>query len=124
MRHADDGNPDVQELLRAVDSLPCSYSRRAMRRALRSLVGRRLYLNRRDLVAPDELALAITLVGQMRIADARDALMTRLGCAKTKAYGLLTDALKARAGVVTQSQADAAGLRQLALALEDINARD
>lgn len=110
---------EMQELLRGVDALPCEYSRRQMRRTLKQLAGKRLYISRRDLVAPDELALALTLIGQMRVSEASKALQIRLQCQKTKAYKLIAGALQARAGQIPAAHANAPGLRQLALALED-----
>lgn len=113
-------NPELHELLRAVQSLPCKDSRRAMMRALRGLAGRRLYIARRDVVAPDQLALAVDLLNQRRrVADCRDALMVRLCIGKTAAYKLITAALQTRAGVVPATSPHAPGLRQLATALED-----
>ena len=113
-------NPDLRDLLAAVQSLPCSDSRRSMMRTLRNMVGRRLYIARREVVAPDQLALAVDLLNQrMRVADCRDALMIRLAIGKTAAYKLIGAALQARAGVVPATAPQAAGLRQLALALED-----
>lgn len=113
-------NPELQELLGAIHKLPCHDSRRAMMRALRSLSGRRLYIARRDVVAPDQLALAIDLLNQrMRVADCRDALMARLSIGRTAAYKLITAALQTRAGVVPATSPNAPGLRQLALALDE-----
>ena len=120
-------NPDLRDLLAAVQSLPCSDSRRSMMRTLRNMAGRRLYIARREVVAggvgtsaPDQLALAVDLLNQrMRVADCRDALMIRLTIGKTAAYKLIGAALQARAGVVPATAPQAAGLRQLALALED-----
>ena len=113
-------NPDLRDLLAAVQSLPCSDSRRSMMRTLRNMAGRRLYIARREVVAPDQLALAVDLLIQrMRVADCRDALMIRLAIGKTAAYKLIGAALQARAGVVPATAPQAAGLRQLALALED-----
>ena len=91
-----------------------------MMRTLRNRAGRRLYIARREVVAPDQLALAVDLLNQrMRVADCRDALMIRLTIGKTAAYKLIGAALQARAGVVPATAPQAAGLRQLALALED-----
>lgn len=113
-------NPDLRDLLAAVQSLPCSDSRRSMMRTLRNMAGRRLYIARREVVAPAQLALAVDLLNQrMRVADCRDALMIRLAIGKTAAYKLIGAALQARAGVVPATAPQAAGLRQLALALED-----
>lgn len=110
---------DVRDLLDAIQSLPCSYSRRAMMRALRGMAGRRLYITRRDLVAPEELALAVSLLSEMRVAAVRDALMVRLQCGRQKAYSLITSALQARAGLIKGTKASPDGLRQLAFALDD-----
>lgn len=115
----DFSNADLQQLLRGVQELPCTYSRRAMLRTLRALAGRRLYISRKQLVAPDELAIALDLLGQMRVTEVRDALMVRLGCRKTKAYKLITLALEARRGALPATHANPRGLRQLALALDD-----
>ena len=112
-------NPDVADLIRAVEALPCSYSRRQMLRSLQGMAGRRFFISRRDLVAPSESALAVTLLAQMTIAETRDALMQRIGCGKSKAYRLITAALQARAGVVHTDRATPDGLRQLALALDN-----
>jgi len=113
-------SPELRELLAAVQALPCVDSRRSMMRTLRGLAGRRLYIARRDVVAPDQLALAVDLLNQrMRVADCRDALMVRLGIKKTGAYKLITAALQTRAGVVPATSPHADGLRQLALALDD-----
>lgn len=112
-------DPYVRELLDAVRKLPCDFSRRQMQRTLQRMTGHRLYITRRDLVAPDELAIALTLMTQMRMAEARDALMQRLGCGRTKAYRLITSALQARAGVLSQTEATPEGLRQIALALDE-----
>lgn len=115
-------NADLHLLLRGVQQLPCSYSRRAMLRTLRALAGKRIYVSRKELVKPDELALALDLLSQMRVNEVRDALMTRLACRKTKAYKLITLALEARRGTLPATQASPQGLRQLALALDDHDA--
>ena len=112
-------NPDLQELLNGVNSLPCSYSQKQMLRVLRGLAGRRLYITRRELVAPDQLALAMRLMNEMRMNEAASALMVRLHVGKSKAYKLITAALQARAGVVPATMPHAEGLRQLALVLDD-----
>lgn len=113
-------SPELRELLEGAQSLPCQYSQRAMMRVIRGLAGRRLYIARREVVAPEQLALAIELLNQrMRVAECRDALMVRLGVSRPTAYRLITAALQARAGVVPATVPHAGGLRKLALALDD-----
>lgn len=113
-------SPELRELLDGVQSLPCEHSRRAMMRTIRGLAGRRLYIARRELVAPEQLALAVKLLDQrMRVAECRDALMVRLGVSRRTAYHLITAALQVRGGVVPATVPHADGLRQLALALDE-----
>lgn len=113
-------SPELRELLEGVQALPCADSRRAMMRTIRGLAGRRLYITRRELVAPEQLALAVKLLDQrMRVVECRDALMVRLGCSMRNAYRLITAALQVRAGTVPATMPNADGLRQLALALDD-----
>jgi len=90
-----------------------------VRRALRHLVGQRYRIRVRDVVHPEELALALSLLkGGMPRPEIKEALMVRLGISKAKAYRLIEQALNARA-VVPPTHAIPAGLRQLALALDD-----
>lgn len=92
---------EVRALLDAINGLPCGLSRQLMLRTLRSLAGRRLYITRRDIVAPEQVALAVSLLNTMRVSEARDALMVRLGCERTKAYAVISAALQARRKAVT-----------------------
>jgi len=101
-------SPDTQALLDSVNRLPCSYSRAMMLRALRNMAGssgKLVYLPARALREPYERPLAR--------AEARNALMTRLGCTRRRAYVLLRAALddRAKAG----RAAPAPGQRPLAL---------
>ena len=89
-------NAELSDLLRVVHGLPCSYSRKAMIRGLQGLAGRRVWIARRDLLAPDEVALAVVLLDTMTRGEACEALMVRLQCQRTKAYRLIRDALAVR----------------------------
>jgi hypothetical protein len=101
-------DPDLCDLLRVVSALPCAYSRRAMIRGLQGLAGRRVYIARRDLLAPDEAALAVSLLDTMTRGEACEALMVRLQCQRSKAYRLIRDALDARRNPAAESAATAA----------------
>lgn len=92
-----------------------------VRRVSRGFIGQGRLITRRDAVFPDELALAVTLLDSgMCRPDARTALMVRLQASRAKAYRLISAALRVRShGFVPPTQPDAAGLRQLALALDD-----
>lgn len=87
---------DLADLMRVVSTLPCAYSRRAMVRGLQGLAGRRVYIARRDLLAPEEVGLAVALLDTMTRAEASEALMVRLQCQRSKAYRLIRDALAVR----------------------------
>jgi len=89
---------DLRELLKVVHKLPCIDSRRLVMRTLRSMVGRRLYIAKSAVVAPDRLELALSLLATRGVAATREALMIRLSCGKTTAYKLISAALQARAG--------------------------
>lgn len=72
--------------------------KRAMVRVLQRFVGCRIYIAHRDVGAPADVALALNLLAEGRPrAEIRGALMTRLGCRKTKAYKLITQAIELRA---------------------------
>lgn len=93
-------SPDTQTLLDSVNRLPCSYSRAMMLRALRNMAGssgKLVYLPARALREPSERTLAAQLLETMSRAEARSALMQRLGCSRTRAYVLLGEALADRA---------------------------
>ena len=87
-----------------------------MLRALRNMAGssgKLVYLPARALREPYERPLAAQLLETMSRAEARNALMTRLGCTRRRAYVLLRAALddRAKAG----RAAPAPGQRPLAL---------
>lgn len=107
MRREHQPNTDLRELLAVVDSLPCSISRSVMRRALRGLRGRSLYIASRYVVAPEQLSLCLSLLGTMPISEVRTALMVRLGVGKSKAYRLITAGLQARRDLRVAEQAAA-----------------
>lgn len=92
-----------------------------VRRVARSFVGERCRVHYRDVVFPDELALALRLLDNgMSRPEARDALMVRLEASRAKAYRLLHAALDARGRrVLPPTHTDAAGLSVLAQALVD-----
>jgi len=90
-----------------------------LRRALKSFAGQRYHIRLRDVVFPEELALALQLLNQgLTRLEVRDILMVRLQASKRKAYRLIHAALNARA-VVPPTHPNPEGLRQLALALDD-----
>lgn len=90
-----------------------------VRRAVRGLAGQHYRIRLRDVVYPEELALAVTLLNEGRHRpEVRDILMARLQASKRKAYRLIHAALNARA-VVPPTHPNPEGLRQLALALDD-----
>jgi hypothetical protein len=89
-------DPDLCDLLRVVSALPCAYSRRAMVRGLQGMAGKRVYIAHRDILASDEVSLAVSLLETMARDEARDALMARLQCRRSKAYRLIRDALRVR----------------------------
>lgn len=90
-----------------------------VRKALRNLVGHRYRIRVREVVYPEELALAVKLLNEGRPrSEAKEILMIRLQISKPKAYRLLDAALNARA-VVPPTHPNPEGLRQLALALDD-----
>lgn len=113
----------LRDLLDAVHTLPCTYSRKQVLRALKGLAGRRLFIARRAVVAPDELALAAALMDERPMAEAVHALCVRLQCGKSKAYRLITAALQARSGVAPAA-AHGPGRQQLALNLDDDGVAD
>lgn len=90
-----------------------------VRRALRGLAGQRYRIRYKDVVYPEELALAVKLLNEGRPrAEVKGILMERLQISKPKAYRLMDAALNARA-VVPPTHPSPSGLRQLALALDD-----
>lgn len=90
-----------------------------LKRALRHLTGQRYFIKVRDVVYPEELALAVKLLNEGRPrAEVKTILMERLQISKPKAYRLIEDALNARS-VVPPTHPNPDGLRQLALALDD-----
>lgn len=113
-------NPELRELVDAARSLPCEASRRAMIKAFHRVAGHRLWINRRDLVRefelPRQVQLASRLIEQMSVAEARAALMARLGFGQTKAHDLILAALEERERASWQDPREAAR-QQLALAL-------
>jgi hypothetical protein len=76
--------------------LPCSYSRRVMRRGLAALSGRSIYINRSAIVGPEELAFVASMLGKMSSAELRDVVMIRLQCSRAKAYKLIKRAIEAK----------------------------
>ncbi|HSW27100.1 MAG TPA: hypothetical protein VLJ62_30370 [Burkholderiaceae bacterium] len=91
--------PELHELLRGIESLPCSYSRRKMRDVLQRMAGQRVFLCRRALVAPDEVMMAARLLDDMTRREASAALMVRLNCSRRKSYNLIARALNIRGQV-------------------------
>lgn len=90
-----------------------------VKRALRSLAGQRFRIRYRDVVYPEELALAVKLLGEGRQRpEVKSILMERLQISKPKAYRLIEAALNSRV-VVPPTHPNPEGLRQLALALDD-----
>lgn len=97
----------------------CACCRPLVRRLFANVIGPRAFAA--AVTIPAELALAVTLLNAgMPRPDARTALMVRLQISRRKAYRLIEAALRTRThNVVPPTQPDAAGLRQLALALDD-----
>lgn len=115
-------NPEMRELIDAARNLPCETSRRVMIRAFYRVAGHRLWISRRDLVRefelPRQVQLASQLIEQMSVAEARAALMERLGFQKSKAHDLILAALAARDRAADRDPRETARHR-LTLALED-----
>lgn len=97
----------------------CACCKAIVRRLFADVVGPRAYAA--AVLYPSELALAVTLMNAgMPRPDARAALMVRLSVSRRKAYRLIDAALRTRThDVVPPTRPDAAGLRQLALAIDD-----
>lgn len=90
-----------------------------VRKAVRALAGQRYRIRVRDVVYPEELALALQLLNEGRgRPEIKDILIARIGCSKYKAYRLINAALDARV-VVPPTHPNPEGLRQLALALDE-----
>lgn len=91
--------PELSILMNGVKSLPCETSRRMMLRTLRVMAGSRVFLPLRELAPPGEVDIAVSMLdAHMLRRDARDALMQRLQCGRTRAYKLLRLAMDARRG--------------------------
>lgn len=106
--------PEFYQLLDVVEKMPCSYSRRVMRRGLAALSGRSIYINRSAIVGPEELAFVASMLGKMSSAELRDVVMIRLQCSRAKAYKLIKRAIEAKG-----KGAQAAPPAQLGPRLED-----
>lgn len=110
-----------RDLLAQVERELCACCRPALWRVAHRFVGQRVRMRFRDIVEPDHLALAVSLLDAgMSRPDARVAIMERLQVRRTKAYCLLRAALDARRDrVLPAMRTETAGLRQLALVLDD-----
>ncbi len=109
----------VPSLLQELERRMTAPAMKELRQALRGLAGQRYHIRLRDVVYPEELALALQLLNEGRPRpEVRDILVERLQASKRKAYRLIHAALNARA-VVPPTHPNPEGLRQLALALDD-----
>lgn len=116
MRHRQIHNrTEAPSLLAVLEQKLTPEAMAEVRRALRGLAGQRYRIRVREVVYPEQLALAVKLLNEGRPrCEAKNILMIRLAISKPKAYRLLDDALNARA-VVPPTHPNPEGLRQLAL---------
>ena len=110
---------DHRAILQQAERELCACCRPFARRLFADVVGPRAYYS--AVLFPAELALAVTLLNAgMPRPEVRGALMVRLHISRRKAYRLIDAALRTRThDVVPPTRPDAAGLRQLALAIDD-----
>ena len=80
-----------------VDAAACPLCRQRLRRLFARRIGARLFVARRAVAAPANVALAVAMLDTLAVSEARDALMTRLPCSRRTAYRIISAALQARA---------------------------
>lgn len=95
---------DLTSLLHELDALPgCVHTKRSVKALLRSFAGRRLYLAKRDLLRPDQVRLAASMLANgMQRAEVAKALQVRLEVSESTAYRVIQRALDARRPAMTQ----------------------
>lgn len=95
----EEGPSALQWLLAELDALKgCDRTKEGVRVILRSMVGQRVYVTRRDLVQPAQQAVARRLIDTgFSTTEARDELRARLGVSERTAQRLVANALHARA---------------------------